>query len=147
LYYKFLCHWKILKIYSKKEKEVSGKTKKSIDWINKTIKENKWILRDAHFEEKFLCKKTIGEYLYDECRNAIAHVMPTYKLKPDSGASLMRVHIANSVIELLVDIFMKKELGLIYSIEDTGNYLFLKKKKEKAISVFESELKLGMGTS
>lgn len=145
LYYKFLCNWKILEIYSKKEKEVSGKTKKPIDWINKTIKENKWILRDAHFEEKLLCKKLIGEYLYEECRNAVAHVMPKYKLKPDSGESLMRVHIANNVIELLVDIFMKKDLGIQFSREDTGNYLFLKKKKGKAIPVFEPGLKFGDG--
>lgn len=138
LYYKFLCYWKILEMYSKREKQLSGKAKPSIYWINKTVGENKWILTRAHFEEKLLGKKSVGDYLCDECRNAVAHVMLKYKLKPDSGESLMKVNTANRVMELLVDIFMKKEIGLAYGVKNNENYLFLKKKKGKMIPIFEA---------
>lgn len=146
LYYKFLCYWKILEICGKK----AGKwdISKTKNWINKTIKSNKWILKHAHFEEEMLGNESIGEYLYKTCRIAIAHAMPSTRkneLKLDSGESLIKVNVANWIIVPLVDIFMKKDLGMQFSREDTGNYLFLKKKKRKAIPVFETGLKFGDG--
>jgi len=55
------------------------------------------------------------------------------------------VNVANWIIVPLVDIFMKKDLGLQFSRGDTGNYLFLKKKKGKAIPVYEQGLIIGDG--
>lgn len=92
-----------------------------------------------------LGNESIGEYLYKACRIAIAHAMPSTRkneLKPDSGESLNKVNVANWIIVPLVDIFMKKELGLH---DDTENYLFLKKRKGKAIPAFETGLKFGDG--
>lgn len=146
LYYKFLCYWKILEICG--EKAGKWDINKAKNWINKTVKSNKWILKHAHFEEEMLGNESIGEYLYKTCRTAIAHAMPSTQkneLKPDSGESLKKVNVANCIIVPLVDIFMKKDLGMQYSIKDTGNYLFLKKKKGKAIPAFETGLKFGNG--
>ena len=115
LYHKFLCYWKILEICG--EKVGKWNTNKTKDWINKTIKSNKWILKRAHFEEEMLGNEKISEYLYKTCRVAIAHAMPSTRineLKPDSGESLNKVSVANRIMELLVDIFIKKELGLQY---------------------------------
>ncbi len=146
LYYKFLCYWKILEICG----ENVGKwdINKTKNWINKTIKSNKWILKRAHFEEEMLGNESIGEYLYKTCRIAIAHAMLSTRkneLKPDSGESLKKVNVANWIIVPLVDIFMKKDLGIQFLREDTGNYLFLKKKKGKAIPVYEQGLRIGDG--
>jgi len=139
-YYEFLCYWKILEIYGeKKGKWSSNKTK---NWINDTIKRNKWIIKHSHFQEEKLENETVGEYLNKTCRVAIAHTMPSirkYELKPDSGESVMKVNVANRVMELLVGIFIKKELDLQ---DESANYLFLKKKKGKVIPVFEPGLKI-----
>ena len=129
LYCKFLCYWKILEIHN-------FKGGKSIEWINETIKHNTWILERAHFNKAILNNKKIGNYLKDECRHAIAHVMPKYKLKPDSGESLFKIYTANIIVEYLVDIFIKKELGLEFTKDKKDNFLYLKKKKGKAIPVF-----------
>ena len=135
LYYKFLCYWKILEI----EQRRKGKTRRqeeTIDWIDNTIEENKWILQRAHFNAQILKNKTVGKYLCEECRHAVAHVMADYELPPDSGESLFKIYTANIIVEYLVDIFMKKELGLEFTKDDKDNYLYLRKKKGKAIPVF-----------
>ncbi|MBC8472205.1 MAG: hypothetical protein H8D56_22315 [Planctomycetes bacterium] len=135
LYYKFLCYWKILEI----EQRRKGKTRRqneAIDWINNTIKENMWILQRSHLNAQILENKTVGEYLCKECRHAVAHVMADYELRPDSGESLFKIYTANIIVEYLVDIFMKKELGLKFTKDEKDNYLYLRKRKGKVIPVF-----------
>lgn len=130
-YYRFLCYWKILEIHN-------FKGGKSMDWINETVKHNTWILERAHFNKSILNNKKISNYLKDECRHAIAHVMPKYKLKPDSGESLFKIYTANIIVEHLVDIFIRKELGFGLTKDEKGNYLYLRKCKGKAIPSFAS---------
>jgi len=138
LYYKFLCYWKILEVYNTYRKEKGIHTPEtSVEWINHCIDENKWILERAHFNEQLSKKKTIGKYLEDECRTAIAHVMAKYKLAPDSGEGMSKIYTATIIIEELARIFIQQELGLKFKRDQSDNYFFLQKIRRKSIPIFK----------
>jgi hypothetical protein len=136
LYYRFLCYWKILELSSVALRANKKKPRRPIDWINKTVAQNKWILDHTHVCESALATKTIGAYLKAECRNAIAHVMPKHKLPLDSRESTSKIYAAVIVVEYLADIFIRTELSLDESNTKDENCLYLRKKQGKVIPEF-----------
>ena len=130
-YYKFLCYWKILKIFTEMQRR---KNMNIQDWINDTISNNKWILKRAHFDKQVLANQTVSQWLDKTCRNAVAHVKTKPHLRPDNIESLNRFYMANNIMEWLVDIFMKDELKLNSNTKD--DCLYLIKKKGKSVPVF-----------
>lgn len=108
IYLSFLFYWHIL--------ELKGNSK-TIGWINKTINKNLNNVRipNHYFADLNLNSKELGNYLYDDCRNAIAHInRPKDKttLKFDLLSDSRRITISKSIIEILAHYFILTELKL-----------------------------------
>jgi hypothetical protein len=135
-HYRFLCYWKVLELWQRKAKEDRGRSEPVTSWIDDTLRANPGLENGAHFDRRSRRCTSVGKYLYDECRNAVAHVMPRHPFKPDSQQSLSKVCEANRLMRRLVDIFIRKELGVGSAKGSPETYLFLVKIPGKAIPVF-----------
>lgn len=128
-YYRFLCFWKILELPYKKGH-------KPKEWIDRTMANNTWILKE-YFRKENPTTISLGEYLWKSCRCAIAHVWSGKKpINPDRIDDISRITIGARILEELVRIFIKKELKLDSPINGIYNYLYLKKQKGKKLPEF-----------
>ena len=93
-YLSFLLLWQILEIARNDP----------IGWINKTYRRNKSriALSKDYYERLPLQGKSLGHYLYDDCRNAIAHIKRKpgkVKLRLDTTEDQHRIAVSTHVLE------------------------------------------------
>lgn len=127
-YLAFLFFWQILEI---------GKND-PIGWINKTYRNNRNRIRllNDEFNRLPLKGKSLGNYLYDDCRNAIAHIprrkRGKLKLKIDTPEDNARIAISTRVVKEFARFYIKDKLNLQKSI-------FLVRKRGKGFPIFINE--------
>lgn len=104
-YLAFLFFWQIL--------EVCGTN--PIQWVDKTIQARPTQLA-LHDIQALQCGSlSVGNYLNDECRNAIAHIKRrpgSRKLLLDSAADVTRIAISTRAAKALAEFYIKNALGL-----------------------------------
>ena len=132
-YFSFLFYWHVLGV---------GKgglpDKKPSEWIDASFDEKKVHVAKEDLTRLDLGKQTLGEYLYDDCRNAIAHIeRPPRKkeLEIDDLDDLERIYISTRIIEEFARYYIKSELGLTEK-------LYLAKKTKSSFPVYLAESQL-----
>lgn len=112
----FINYWKIIELIPQGVKSKGSAKSRAIKWINglpinriNGLSELKKILTTRR------TKKTIGDYLYGECRNAIAHVTRKPTLKPSNVESLKQISKPKEVMRAIAKYYIEKELKLEYS--------------------------------
>ena len=109
-FYKFLCLWNILNIPYREESLV-------LDWIN-NARRNK---RHRFFSNKLIEELekegiNIGEYLKEQCRNAIVHIrrytLAMKHIDPNNPEDLGRIGTVVYFLENLVELYVIEELKL-----------------------------------
>lgn len=106
-YLSFLFFWQILEIACKDP----------IGWVNKTIKRHPPLLRLMRNEvgRLPLGSQSVGNYLQDDCRNAIAHIKRRAgerRLLLDSAVDLQRIQASTRVVQALAAYHIRNNLGL-----------------------------------
>jgi len=118
-YLAFLFFWQILEI---------GKND-AIGWINKAYRKNRNRIRVSSNELNRLPlnSKKIGNYFYDDCRNAIAHIFKRRtgrkKIKLDTPEDNIRITISTRVIKEFARFYIKDKLNLnksMYLVRKNG---------------------------
>lgn len=123
----FLFFWQIFEV---------GKMN-PIGWINKSYsrKMNKLYLPKEYMNRLDLKGRSLGHYLYDDCRNAIAHIRrkPTKtRLQFDTLEEDARLAISTRIIEEFAKLYIKDELNL-------KNSLFLVRQKNRNFPFYADE--------
>jgi len=127
-YLAFLFFWQVIEI---------GKND-AIGWINKTYRKerNKFSLIRDDLERLPLKGKKLGNYLYDDCRNAITHIHKRkpgkVKIKIDTPADNTRIIISTRVVKEFARFYIKDKLQL-------QKKMWLVRKKGKGFPVFANE--------
>lgn len=115
-YFSFLFYWHVLAVGGSKPSK----------WIDASFEKKKVHVGKEDLTRLHVGKRTLGEYLYEDCRNAIAHIerRPGRKeLKIDDLKDLERIHISTSIIEEFARSYIKNELGLnkkVYLVRRNG---------------------------
>jgi len=107
----FINYWKILELSPHGEK-IKGKAhERAIKWINSVPSHRVYMGKEM---EKILVDENIdlGTYLYDRCRNAIAHVTRQPILYSGKIADRNKIYRACWVAEDLAKYYMREVLGL-----------------------------------
>jgi len=106
LWLSFLLYWQIL--------EVCGGT--PTVWINREYYEkNKVFIPHDKIQQLSLGGKKLGEYLYDDCRNAIAHIRRSQgrrAIRLDMLDDNLRIRLSTDVIKCFAEHFIISELKL-----------------------------------
>ena len=132
-YFSFLFYWHVLGVRKRKLP-----LKRPSEWINVSFNKEKVHVAKEHLTRLHLGKQTLGDYLYDDCRNAIAHIerVPGKKeLEIDDLDDLERIYISTRVIEDFAKYYVKSELGLTEK-------LHLAKKTRSGFPVYLAESQL-----
>ncbi len=118
-YLAFLFYWQVLEV-------AKGD---AIGWVNKTLKKNRNKIRllNDEIERVPLNGKKLGNYLYEDCRNAIAHIKRKKygqtKIKLDTLDDNSRIAISTLVIREFARYYIKSRLGLqknMYLVRKNG---------------------------
>jgi methylamine utilization protein MauJ len=125
-YLSFLFYWQVLEIGAGD----------SIGWINKTYKRNRSEIqfRSGSLIEE-LPKSKLGNYFYDDCRCAIAHIKrkPGKKLiRLENPEDSRRIAISTQIIKGFSSYYIEKNLKL-------NKHLYLYKKNGRGIPKFLGE--------
>lgn len=118
-YFSFLFYWHVSGVGGRKPCEVCK-------WIDASFKGKDVHVLKEDLTRLHLGKRTLGKYLYDDCRNAIAHIerSPGRKeLKIDDLNDLERIYISTRIIEKFARFYIKNELGLnkeLYLVRRNG---------------------------
>lgn len=126
-YLSFLLFWQIL--------EVGGN--KPIGWIDKAYRKhkNKIRLTKDYYEKLPLRGKTLGQYLSDDCRNAIAHIRRKpgkIELKLDTPEDNQRIAIGTHIVKEYARFYIHDKLNL-------NKNLYLTRKNSKGFPVYVDE--------
>jgi len=127
-YLAFLFFWQVIEI---------GKND-AVGWINKAYqrKHDKIRFSKHDLDRLHLIGKKIGNYLYDDCRNAIAHIHKRepgkVKIKIDTPADNTRIILSTRVIKDFARFYIKDKLQL-------QKKMWLVRIKGKGFSVFANE--------
>ena len=102
-YLSFLFFWQILEI---------GRND-PIGWVNKTFRRNRKKIRVGNetLKRLQLNGKKIGNYFYDDCRNATAHIFRRKKggkIKLDTPDENVRIKISTEIIKEFARLYIKK---------------------------------------
>ncbi len=110
-YLSFLFYWQVL--------EIGRTSKKAINWVNNVYKKeeyyNRLLVSKETVNHLLLSEKNLGEYLYDDCRNAIAHIERKpgrVKLKLDTFEDDRRIAISMDVVKKFARFYIEEELKL-----------------------------------
>jgi hypothetical protein len=128
-YLSFLFFWQIFEI---------GKND-PIGWINKAYrrKRNRIRLTNSDLNRLPLSGKSIGQYFYDDCRNAISHIYKRQaeklRLKLDTPAENMRIALSTRVIKEFARFYIKNKLQLQHS-------MYLVRKKGRGFPVYVKDV-------
>jgi hypothetical protein len=107
-YFSFLFYWHVLTVGKRKPCE-------SIRWIDASFSKRKVHVPKEDLARLPLGNRTLGNYLYQDCRNAIAHIeRPTGRkeLEVDDLKDSQRISISTRIIEEFARYYIKDELGL-----------------------------------
>lgn len=128
-YLSFLFYWQIL--------ETGGND--PIGWINKVVRKkenyNRLLVSVDTINHLPLNRKSLGNYLYDDCRNAIAHIKREkwkVELKLDSFEDARRISMSTNVVKKCARFYIENTLNL-------QRKLYLIRKNEKGFPVFVDE--------
>lgn len=129
-YLSFLFFWQVLEI---------GYKGGPINWINKTWRNNQSKIKNSikyDVEKISMGSKKIGEYLYQDCRTAIAHLYTLKKgkksVKIDSLDDNIRFMRGRRIIQEFAQFYIKNELNL-------QKKLFLVRKSKNGFPVYLEE--------
>lgn len=129
-YLSFLFFWQVLEI---------GYKGSPINWINKTWRSKQSKIKDSikyDVEKISMGSKKIGEYLYQDCRTAIAHLYTLKKgiksIKIDSLDDNIRFMRGRRIIQEFAQLYIKNELNL-------QKKLFLVRKSKNSFPVYLEE--------
>lgn len=122
-YLSFLFHWQVLEV-------CGGDT---VGFINKTLRRNRAALRlnDEDLSSLPQHGKSLGAYLLDDCRHAIAHLRRRpgrTKLDVDKPADRIRLTHSVRVVEAFAEYFIRESLGL-------KKVMFLVRRNRRSIPV------------
>lgn len=113
MYLAFLFYWQILE---------TGRND-AISWVNKAYLNKKnynWFLVSKDEVQSLpLNNKTIGYYLYDDCRNAIAHIKRNkgkVKLVLDSANDNKRINVSLGIVKKFAKFYIADQLKLQKSL-------------------------------
>jgi hypothetical protein len=111
LFLGFINYWKILELPSHGKKIKGRAHERAIKWINSVPSHRVYMGKEI---EKILVDEKIdlGTYLYDRCRNAIAHVTRQPILYSGKIADRNKIYRAYLVAEDLAKYHIREELGL-----------------------------------
>jgi len=123
----FLFFWQILEIGNGD----------AIGWVNRTYHKDRNKIRSSNdeFERLPLNGKSLGNYFYDDCRNAIAHIkrrVGKVGLKLDTPADRTRITLSTWVIKEFARFYIKDKLKL-------QKHMYLVRKYRPRFPVFISE--------
>jgi len=127
-YFSLLFYWHVLQVGGRKPPEVCK-------WIDRSIKRKEVHVQKEDLTRLHLGKRTLGKYLHDDCRNAIAHIerYPGKKeLEIDDLKDLERIHISTRIIEEFARFYIENELGL-------NKKLYLVRRKGRGFPVYVTE--------
>jgi hypothetical protein len=108
VFYRFFCLYKILDL------PVLGKTRNPEKWINSNIDKlsSAYNSRVTEFVKQ---QSNLGEYLREECRNALAHIHRNdpsrTSILPYRASDYMRIVYGNAILSDLALWFIKNEIG------------------------------------
>jgi len=134
-YFSFLFYWHVLGVGKRK---LPPKKPSASEWIDASFNKRKVHVAKEHLTRLHLGKQTLGKCLYDDYRNAIAHIerAPGKKeLEIDDLDDLERTYISTRVIEDFAKYYIKSELGLTEK-------LYLAKKTRSGFPVYLAESQL-----
>lgn len=114
----FLFFWQILE---------TGKTE-AIGWVNKTYRKKRERLYITEYQLKILDigVKKLGNYFYDDWRNAIAHIRSKpgkRSLKLDTQIESRRLAVSTRVVQEFARLYIRDELKLdkkLYLVRKSG---------------------------
>jgi hypothetical protein len=126
-YLSFLFYWQIL--------EVGGTN--AIGWTDKIIRKRPPQLKLSRHDIQSLPSGTtsVGNYLYNDCRCAIAHIRRKpgeRKLLLDSASDAARVAVSTRIVKDLAELYIENHLGLT-------RRLWLVRKNSRAFPVYVDE--------
>ena len=127
-YLSFLFFWQIMEI----------RKSDPISWINKTYRKNRNKIRlpENMYERIQTNGKKLGDYFYDDCRNAISHIFKRKsgkrKLKIDSPNDNLRITISTNIIKEFARFYIKDKLKV-------QKHMYLVRKKEKSFPMYVQE--------
>jgi hypothetical protein len=133
-YLSFLFHWQVLEV---------GRGAKPDRFVDRTLQKGGARLRlpTADVQSLPLGLRSLGQYMLDDCRHAIAHI----KRKPgkkrldlDSGDERMRLTISARVMEVFSEHYIREVLGL-------REQLHLVRRRGGTFPVFADEATLRTG--
>lgn len=124
-YLRFLFHWQVLQVRSPSE---------AVNFVDMSFRHSRDKLRihEDDLSELPLEGRTLGKYLQDDCRHAIAHLNRTQgrkKLDIDDPADRRRLTHSMRVVEAFAEYFIKEQLQL-------DKVLFLRRLKRGMIPVY-----------
>jgi hypothetical protein len=130
IYLSLLFYWQIL--------ETGGND--PIGWVNKVVRKkknyNRLLVSKDEIKHLPLNGKSLGNYLYDDCRNAIAHIKRDkpgkVKLELDSWEDTKRITISTNIVMKFARFYIEDELRL-------QDKLYLVRKKRYGSPVFVNE--------
>lgn len=118
-YFSFLFYWHVLGVGGREPPEVCK-------WIDGSFKRKGVHVPKEDLTRLGLGKRRLGEYLKENCRNAIAHIegpQGRKELEIDDLKDLERIHISTSIIEEFARFCIKNGLGLnkkLYLVRRNG---------------------------
>jgi hypothetical protein len=128
-YLSFLFYWQIL------ETGDNG----PIEWVNNVVRKkknyNRLLVSKDEIKYLPLNGKSLGNYLYEDCRNAIAHIKRDpgkVKLKLDSLDDIKRITISTNIVMKFARFYIEDKLKL-------QKKLYLVRKKGDGFPVFVDE--------
>lgn len=107
----FINYWKIVELFPHGTKPKGSPEERAIDWVD-NVNTNKIINLDKL--KKAIAGKeiTVGKFLYNECRNAIAHITRKPTLKPSKVEDHKKISLPKQVMRALAKYYMETQLGL-----------------------------------
>jgi hypothetical protein len=108
-YLSFIFFWQVIEVGNND----------AIGWINKTWRRNSQKLRISteDIARLPLAGRQIGNYLYDDCRNAIAHInrrkVGKLKISLDKPEDISRIALSTSIIKEFARFYIKDKLKLM----------------------------------
>lgn len=124
----FLFFWQVLEVQKND----------AIGWIDKTYRRyrNRLLIPKENIERLPLNGRSLGHYLYDDCRNAIAHIFKRQegrtRLSMDNPTDITRIAISTGIAKEFARYYIAQQLGLQKS-------LYLVRRNGKGFPLFVDE--------
>lgn len=127
IYLSFLFFWNVLE---------TGNDE-AIGWVNKAFKKNRDKIRllNGQINCLPLRGKKLGNYLYEDCRNAISHI------RREPGRIKLKIDTLNDYARIVNSTFVIKEFARFYIHERLGlrKKMYLVRKSEKNFPIFVND--------